>query len=166
MALDKGEEESCLPSLREVLAIGREGKYFDTYIDQRSAMVRLCAKALEAGIEVEYVQELVRIRNLVSEKPPLHLENWPWPFKIYTLGRFELLKDGKSIRFARKTQRRPLALLKALIAFGSKEVREDQTEDVLWPDADGDAAHRSFKTTLQRLRQLLGREDALELKEG
>jgi len=165
-ALDQGDEESGLLSLREALTIGREGKYFDTYIDQPSSMVRIFVKALEAGIEVEYVQELIRIRNLVSEKPPLHLENWPWPLKIYTLGRFELLKDGKPICFSRKVQQKPLALLKALIAFSGKEVKEDQIEDALWPEADGDAAHRSFKTNLHRLRRLLGHEEALQLKEG
>lgn len=94
-------------------------------------MERLCANALDAGIEVEYVQDLIRKRNLIPEKPPLHLENWPWPLKIYTLGRFELLKDGKLIRFSRKVQQKPLALLKALIAFGGKEVRADQIEDTL-----------------------------------
>jgi DNA-binding SARP family transcriptional activator len=165
-ALDEGDEASCLLSLREAMTIGREGRYFDTYIDQPLAMVRLCSKALEAGIEVEYVQELIRIRNLVSEIPPLHLENWPWPLKIYTLGRFQLLKDGKPIRFTRKIQQRPLSLLKALIAFGGKEVREDQIEDALWPEADGDAAHQSFKTNLHRLRNLIRFEKAIHLQEG
>jgi LuxR family maltose regulon positive regulatory protein len=166
LALDQGDREACLLSLREALAIGEEGKYFDTYIDQPSAMVMLCSKGLEAEIEVEYVQELIRIRNLVPEKPPLHLENWPWPLKIYTLGRFELLKDGKPIHFSRKAQQRPLSLLKVLIAFGGKEVREDQIEDALWPEADGDAGYRSFVTNLRRLRLLLGYEKAIQLKEG
>lgn len=165
-ALDQGDEEACWLSLREALAIGGDGKYYDTYIDQPSAMVRLCSKALEAGIEVDYVQELIRIRNLVSEKPPLHLENWPWPVKIYTLGRFELLKYGKPIQFTRKPQQRPLSLLKVLIAFGGKEVREDQIEDALWPEADGDAGYRSFITNLRRLRLLLGHEKAIHLGEG
>lgn len=128
-ALDQGEEESCLLSLREALAIGKDGKYFDTYIDQPLAMARICAKALEAGIEVEYVQELIRRRNLIPEKASLRSENWPWPLKIYTLGRFELLKDGKPILFSR-------------------------------------IAYDSFKTTLHRLRKLVGYEKAIQLHEG
>jgi ATP/maltotriose-dependent transcriptional regulator MalT/DNA-binding SARP family transcriptional activator len=165
-ALDHGEKALALTSLREALGLGKEGGYLDTFISQPSTMARLCEKALEAGIEVEYVQDLIRKRNLISDTPPLHLENWPWPIKIYTLGRFELIKDGKPIRFPRKAQQKPLSMLKALIAFGGKEVREDQIEDALWPEADGDAAHRSFKTNLHRLRQLLGHEEALQLKEG
>lgn len=165
-ALDRGEEASCLAILRRTLAMGREEEYLVTFIDQPSAMARLCEKALEAGIEVEYVQELIRRRNLTTEKPPLHLENWPWPIKIYTLGRFELIKDGKPIRFSRKAQQKPLSLHKVLIALGGREVREDQIEDALWPEADGDSAHHSFEMTLHRLRKLICDEKAIQYREG
>jgi DNA-binding SARP family transcriptional activator len=53
-----------------------------------------------------------------------------------------------------------------LIAFGGKEVREDQIEDVLWPEADGDMAHHSFEMTLHRLRKLIGNENAIQYREG
>jgi tetratricopeptide (TPR) repeat protein len=165
-ALDQGEESPALTLLREALGLGREGGYLNTFIYQSSTMVRLCEKALEAGIEVEYVQNLIRKRHLTPEKPPLHLENWPWPIKIVTLGRFELIKDGQPVQFYRKTQQKPLALLKALIGLGGRGVREDQISDALWPDADGDIAHESFKITLHRLRKLIGYEKALTLHEG
>jgi ATP/maltotriose-dependent transcriptional regulator MalT/DNA-binding SARP family transcriptional activator len=165
-ALDQGEEATALTSLREALGLGREGSYINTFIYQSSTMVRLCEKALEAGIEVEYVQDLIRKRNLISETPPLHLENWPWPLKIFTLGPFELIKDGKPIQFSRKAQQKPLSMLKALIAFGSRNVREDQISDALWPEADGDIAYDSFKTTLHRLRKMVGYEKAIQLHEG
>jgi len=165
-ALDRGKEASCLAILRKALVMGREEEYLGTFIDQPSSMARLCEKALEAGIEVEYVQNLIRKRKLIPEEPPLHLENWPWPLKLYTLGRFEILKEEKPIRFSRKAQQRPLSMLKALIAFGGKEVREDQIEDALWPEADGDIAYQSFKITLHRLRQLLGYEKAIQRQEG
>jgi DNA-binding SARP family transcriptional activator len=45
-------------------------------------------------------------------------------------------------------------------------VNEEQICDALWPDAQGDLAHRSFETTLYRLRQLIGREKAIQLSEG
>jgi DNA-binding SARP family transcriptional activator len=165
-ALDQGEESPALTLLREALGLGREGGYLNTFIYQSSTMVRLCEKALEAGIEVEYVQNLIRKRHLTPEKPPLHLENWPWPIKIVTLGRFELIKDGQPVQFSRKTQQKPLALLKALIAFGGKGVREDQIEDALWPDADGDVAHHSFEMTLHRFRKLIGHDKAMRYREG
>jgi DNA-binding SARP family transcriptional activator len=164
--LDQGKEEAGLYSLRKAFALGRERGYFGTWGPPPSGMAKLCAKALETEIEIEYVQELIRRLNVIPDQPPLQLENWPWPLKIYTLGQFELLKDRKPIRFTRKAQRRPLALLKAMIAFGGKEVREEQIMDALWPEADGDMAQQSFATNLHRLRQLLGNDKAIQRQEG
>jgi len=165
-SLDEGEEAAGLASLRKALAIGRKERYVSPFVGPPSAAARLCVKALENGIEVLYVQELVRKGNLFSELPPPHLENWPWPLKIFTLGGFRLLKDDSPSRLSRKLQKRPLSMLKALIALGGKEVREDQISDALWPEADGDVAHESFATNLHRLRKLIGNEKALQLREG
>jgi LuxR family maltose regulon positive regulatory protein len=165
-AFERGEQVSGSALLKRALAIGREGGYFYTHINHPYAVARLCEKALEAEIEVEYVQELIRRLSIIPEKPPLHLENWPWSLKINTLGRFELWKDGKPIRFSRKAQQKPLSMLKALIALGGRGVREDEIADALWPEADGDMAYQSFRTTLHRLRRLLGNEKAVQVHEG
>ncbi len=166
-AFDQGEEQLGLLSLRKAFALGKEGGYFSTWGPPHpSDTARLCIKALEAGIEVEYAQEFIRRFRIVPDRAALHLENWPWPLKVFTLGRFELIKDGKPIRFRRKAQQRPLSMLKAMIAFGGKEVREDHIMDALWPEADGDRAQQSFATNLHRLRQLLGYEKAILRQEG
>jgi len=38
--------------------------------------------------------------------------------------------------------------------------------EAMWPRIDGDSAHRSFTTTLHRLRKLLGEDRAIVLSEG
>ena len=166
IAFLRGDEASGHASLRKALSIGREKGYFhyDNWIP--SFMTRLCVKALEEGIEVPYVQELVRKRNLVPASPPLEVETWPWPVAVYTLGRFGILKDGRPLTFSRKVQKRPLALLKALIAFGGRAVREEQIADVVWPEVEGDMAIQSMSVALRRLRQLLGHEEAVRRQEG
>lgn len=128
-------------------------------------MARLCAKALEVGIEIEYVQFLIRKRRLCPDPPSVEVADWPWGVKIHTLGHFNLVVDGKPVRFSRKAQQRPLELLQALIAFGGQEVAEATLTDALWPDAEGDAAHEAFSVTLHRLRKLIG-TSSLELKGG
>jgi DNA-binding SARP family transcriptional activator len=165
-AFDQREEEAGLLFLREALTIGKEEGIAETLIDSPSAMSMLCVRALEARIEVEYVREIIRRRNLTLDEPFYHLADWPWPVKILTLGRFELWKDGKPIQFSRKVQQKPLSMLKVLIALGGRDVKEEMMADILWPDADGDAAHRSFISALHRLRQLIGCEKALQFKEG
>ncbi len=163
--LDQGEETRGLASLRKALAIGKEKGLLNTFVDQPAVTARLCVKALEEGLEVPYVREIIQKRRLIPKDPPLHLENWPWPIKISTLGRFELLKDGNPVEFPRKIQKKPLLLLKAIIALGGREVNEERLMDILWPEADGDQAYNALTTTLSRLRQLLG-EQALEVRAG
>jgi DNA-binding SARP family transcriptional activator len=121
----------------------------------KPVMTMLCTKALAWGIEPAYVCALIRERGLSPDPPPIEVEHWPWPIKIFTLGRFEVRREGEPIRFSGKTQKRPLALLKGLIALGGENVSEDRLSDLLWPDADGDAAQDALATTLHRLRQLL-----------
>jgi DNA-binding SARP family transcriptional activator len=129
-------------------------------------MARLAAHALEAGIEVDYVRRLVIERRLVPDTAPVHLELWPWPVQVFTLGRFELRRHGQVVKFSGKIQRKPLALLKALVALGGDNVREDRLTEALWPEADGDAAYRALATTLHRLRRLLGHDGALRRQAG
>jgi two-component SAPR family response regulator len=44
-------------------------------------------------------------------------------------------------------------------------VAEEQFVDILWPDADGDLAHKSFEMTVQRLRRLIGSDEVVQLQE-
>jgi DNA-binding SARP family transcriptional activator len=85
--------------------------------------------------------------------------------RVYCLGHFRVEKDGAPLDGASRAQRKPLDLLKTLIALGGENVPEQQITDALWPDSDGDAAKQNFRTTLHRLRALIG-PDALPLTRG
>lgn len=85
---------------------------------------------------------------------------------IFTLGRFSLLLNGEPAEFGRKVPRRPLELLKTIIALGGREVSTVSLMSALWPDVDGDIAQRSFDTTLHRLRKIMGNDRVLVLKDG
>jgi len=165
-AFDQGDDASGLMSLRKALVLGKEKGYYNILLDTPGADEMLYVKALEAGIEVEYVQEIIRKQKLIPEKALLHVDNWPWPLKIYTLGRFGLVKDNQPLHFTGKIQKKPLEMLKALIALGGRDVREEQLSDLLWPEADGDSAHSAFRMTLSRLRKLIGFEDAIKFQDG
>lgn len=166
-SLAQQREERALRALRKALALGKRHGYLNVYGWRLCMMAMLCKKALENGIEVEYVRELIRSHDLQPPCPPLECENWPWAVKIYTLGRFSVVKEGKSLHTASgKVQGKPLALLKALIAFGGREVSEAQLVDALWPDAEGDAGRQALRVTLHRLRSMLGNDKAVQLKDG
>lgn len=166
-ALDAGDRTRGIEALKEAMFLGRRHGYINMALWWYSpAVTRLCTKALEEGIEVDYVQHLIRVRNLYPDNPSLDLDNWPWPLKVYTFGKFRIVREDVPITFSRKTQQKPLSLLKALIVRGGLEVPEDDLTDMLWPDADGDLAHLSLKAALHRLRRLLGKPEAIQYKEG
>jgi LuxR family transcriptional regulator, maltose regulon positive regulatory protein len=163
----RGDEHSALESLRKAMTLGRQ-KGFAThlYFWRPAVMSRLCGKALREGIEVEYAQNLIRKLNLVPDEQSMGIETWPWPVKIFLLGRFEISVDGKPVQFSGKVQKKPLLLLKALVALGGAEVKAEKIEDVLWPESDGDVAHQTFETTLHRLRKWIGHPDAFDFSSG
>jgi DNA-binding SARP family transcriptional activator len=119
---------------------------------------------LRAGVETDYVCELIRLAGWAPDSP--HEKNWPWRWKIYTLGRLETVCDDKPLEFGRKAPKKPLALLRALIALGETGVAEHDLIDHLWPDVEGDAARKALATALHRLRALLGGADVIELSDG
>lgn len=162
-----GNDTAGLQFLRKAMALGKQ-KGFTTalYFWRPSVMSLLCEKALEKGIEVEYVKHLIQKLNLIPDQRSIHTENWPWPVKVYLLGGFQIFVDGKPVHFLGKVKKKPLLLIKALIALGGKDVKEEKIEDILWPDAEGDVAHQSFEITLHRLRKLLGHPDAFDFSSG
>jgi DNA-binding SARP family transcriptional activator len=162
---DLGERKEGLTALQKYLQKSRELGICGHSYWRTPVMMRLFAIALDNGIEEEQVHEIIRRRRLVPDESMEEIENWPWPVKIYTLGKFVIMRDGKQVSFTRKVQKKTLELLKALIALGGEDVRAEQITDLLWPDADGDAAHNSFKMTLSRLRQLIG-NDSVMYQEG
>jgi DNA-binding SARP family transcriptional activator len=86
--------------------------------------------------------------------------------RIHVLGQFMILRDGWPLAFGRKTPRKPLDLLKMLIASGGRRADTNILSEELWPDSDGDAARKSFDINLHRLRKVLGVQDLLALSGG
>jgi DNA-binding SARP family transcriptional activator len=163
-ALLKGDRAKCHERLRSGLARSRYDNAKRTLRMHPMLLSRLFAEAIAAQIEVEYVQQSIRALHL--RPPSRDVQDWPWPLRIYTLGQFEVLRDGRPLEYSRKAPRKTIALLKALIAFGGTNVREQRLVDAFWSDEEGDVATRSLGAALHRLRKLLGDSDAIVQQGG
>lgn len=164
--LQQGKDEDALAAFRKGLGHGKENGFVNLFMWPPGLLETVLTKALEQGIEEEYAKQLIRRNDLLPLSHHEANERWPWPIKIYTLGRFGVIRDGNPVQFTGKIPQKPLFMLKALIAFGGREVSEERLTDILWPEADGDAAHSSFATTLSRLRQFLGDEKVIGCCDG
>ena len=164
--LQMGEREAAVRLLRQSLRQGiMQGYGLPLWTPPDLLEAALCF-ALERGVEIPHVRQLIRQAKISPRDPACIPERWPMPVRIYTLGRFALLVDDKPLAHSARTKNRPLELLKVIIAFGSEEVAQEKVMDALWPDASGDTALKSLHTTLHRLRKLLGIDESVILKDG
>jgi len=163
-ALRLGDATRCHELLRECLRFAQDERERHRMRWYPQALQELLPIALQRDIDTSTANTLIRECRL--DAPPHATDVWPWPVKVYTLGRFELLVAGKPLAFGRKTPKRTLALLKALIARGGIDVSEQMLIDALWPDQEADAAIESLAAALHRLRRLLGSNDLIRQSGG
>ncbi len=156
----------CLATLTRAFAIGRENGYDFGPMPYccGDMMSRLAMLALAHDIDAPFARGIVRRYGLPA--PAGAGEQWPWPIRIRTLGRFAIERDDAPAAAPRKESRKPLDLLKLLIALGGQAVPVARLCAALWPEAQGDAARNSFDNALHRLRKLLGGDRHVQLKAG
>ncbi len=161
-----GDRPACLAALARAFAVAREFGYDFGPMPYccGSMMSRLAWIAIEHEIDAAFALGIVRRHALPA--PHNAGERWAWPVRIRTLGRFSIELDGAPAASARKESRKPLDLLKLLIALGGEGVSVARLCAVLWPDALGDAARNSFDNALHRLRKLLGGDTHVLLRGG
>lgn len=128
------------------------------------ALAAMLPIAIERDIEMTSACLLVREFDVAPPSPDT--EHWPWPVRVFTLGRFELQVEDKPLVYSRKAPRRLLELLKAIIAFGAEDVDERKLADALWPNDEGDNGLHALHVSLTRLRKLLGHADAIRVEDG
>lgn len=157
-AILDGNDELACEHLREGLGWAREHD-IKTYSWWRNEVWSVVAcVALRNNIETEHVRDIVRRNRLTPEVPPLELDAWPWEATIFAFGHCELFVRDEPVKFSRKAQKKPMQLIRALVAMGGSDVPETRIIEALWPDAEADAAHTAFATTLHRVRKLFGND--------
>lgn len=126
----------------------------------------VCKHALLENGEMDELIRFMRERNLQPGIRGTLCDRWPWKMKIYALGRFAWIVDGVQISSAHSASRRPLELLKALIAFGGQNVNKWQLIDSLWPETEGDVGLQALHTNVHRLRKLAHCRDFVSFNDG
>lgn len=62
-AFDRNSERTGLSALKKAMKKGRTHGYKNTYLIRPDIMEQLCIKALQAGIETDYVQDILRVQK-------------------------------------------------------------------------------------------------------
>jgi DNA-binding SARP family transcriptional activator len=142
----------------------RERQFYDTFDGYPEFCAKLCVLALDHGIEVEFVRRLIESRKIA---PPANApESWPWAIRVHALGGFTVQRRGEPLAVEGKAQKKPMELLKALIALGGRGVPKQKLQELLWPDAEPAAATAALDVVISRLRKLLGEPEAIRIEDG
>jgi LuxR family transcriptional regulator, maltose regulon positive regulatory protein len=160
-ALDRGKTSLAINLLSKTLHMAKQHGYVNRPLWTPEIMHRLFSVALEHGIEVEYVRYLIRKRGLVPAGAARCLENWPWVIRVSVLGGFAVTVRDQPLPSSGKQQRKPLDLLKLLVASGERGLPVEQAAEALCPDMTGTQAYKSCAMALHRLRKLIGEDSVL-----
>jgi LuxR family transcriptional regulator, maltose regulon positive regulatory protein len=164
IALVQGDDATTQARLAQGLGLAAGERTRAAYVHRIVARKPvLLLTALRAGIEVDFVRQLIRQWRIAP--PAEDVAAWPWPIRVRTLGEFDVRLNDAPIAFGRKAPKKTLALLKAIIARGG-QAPESVLLDTFWPDEEGDAAARSLGAAVHRLRVLLGDGDAVVQQGG
>jgi LuxR family maltose regulon positive regulatory protein len=165
-AHQSGRRRRALKLLKITLDLAAAEGYLGSTFFRREDLTTLYAEALSAGIQTGYCARVIHSRELPAPRNMAFAEQWPWRVKVFVLGNFHLELNGDVYTSQGKVQQKPLELLKALVALGGESVPQDQLADLLWPETEGDLAISNMKTTINRLRRLLGQHEFLVVREG
>jgi LuxR family maltose regulon positive regulatory protein len=160
----RGDASAARDLLARALVRGRDEQTTSLFRWLVAGFRRMLALALRDDIEADCARSLIAQFGVAAESA--EVEPWPWPIRIRALGGFALEIGGVPSQPQRKAQKKPLELLKYVVAQGRHDVSAAHLDAALWPDAEGGAAAEAFEVTLRRLRKLLGNDEAIALKDG
>lgn len=163
--LRRGERKALRVALERALSLAVSQARVASPWWSRPMLASLSAAALEEGIEEAHVGRILRAHAIAPPPEYRHLANWPWCARISVLHEARVVIDDAPLNIAGERVAKPVELILLLAALGG-EASAATLADRLWPDAEGDAAMDSFKTTLARARRRLGIDGLLTLVDG
>ncbi len=157
VAIKTLQTESAERLLRSGLKAAREANFSNLFPTSPAVVSTICETALRFNIESEFAARIAAQRQLLIPEPDW--DNWPWPIKIYCLGKFAIHLNGTPFNVSAKSPHKLIDLLQTLLAYGGREILIGDMIDLLYPGESRVGAQQAFDVALHRLRKLL-RDDA------
>jgi hypothetical protein len=165
--LHHGETRAATATLTRALELGRRIGCYNYFHWRSAAVTPLLILALREGLEIPFVQQLIRCHDITTDVPADVATHWPFLLRIRTLGPLDVTGDPDAELVRSGTLRGVrLRMLGELVAAPPAGLPLRRLADELWPDADGDRAMQSLHTTLHRLRKALGCDEVIVVEGG
>jgi DNA-binding SARP family transcriptional activator len=158
---DSGASDQQLRHAFELAAHGKMGFMLRSV---PSVAARLCARALERGIEPGFVRHVIEQRGLRA--PADATPEWPWRVWLKLIGPFGVRMGDEWLPMSGKVAQKPLELIKLLACTRGQALSQDAAASNLWPEADDSmAARKNLEMTVSRARRIVG-DDSIKVVEG
>ncbi len=124
------------------------------------------ARALQYGIETEFVAESIRRREM--QPPGRAVECWPWAIRIHLFGGFALQRKNHAAASngRGKAQQKPIAILRALALLGPRGGDRRALARRVWRGVDPDEQGDALDMGIGRARKLLGDDSLIQVQDG
>jgi len=116
--------------------------------------------ALKHNIQNTIVRDWAA-QHLDHLSSPPHSElQWPWPIRIYTLGKFDIQVNGQSLLSSVRSDARSLQMMKTIVLHGGK-ISISELNEQMYSQHNANKQKTLLDTHLHRLRQLLNSSTAI-----
>lgn len=166
LARDGAQNPQTRQSVRAALSTAVEGQFHGNLWLDQDTLANLYRLGLSMQVETAYLHKVISRYALRAGAQAWALDGWPFPVRIGVLAGLAVERLAASGYESVSLSGRAAQLLEALVWSGGERVDQQYLTDLLWPDAEGDAARRNFDTTLHRLRRQLGDDRLLLLADG
>lgn len=155
-----------LAALAKALREGVARRFHGNLWLDRPTLTNLYHLGIACDLEPDYLRTMIFRYGLRPASQRWALDGWPFALRIKVLAGLEVSRLTLQGYEPVQITGRAAQLLEVLVWNGGQRIDQQYLTDFLWPDAEGDAARRSFDTTLHRLRRQLGDDRLLQLSEG
>jgi LuxR family transcriptional regulator, maltose regulon positive regulatory protein len=162
----QGTAESMREPLLRAFRISLARGVFAGHWALRTRLSELCQMALQFGIHEKQVIKFIHRNDLLPAAPGHVGSHWPFAVRLYIMGRHAIVSNEGVVSTSKKAPKKSLELLDLLICKGPQGIARKTAAKLLWPESSGDRALQSLKTTLHRLKKLLGHEQAITTRNG
>ncbi len=143
--------------LAEALALAQKHNYDFLFLNptllgppDARLWVPLLVEARRAAIAPAYATSLLERLGLAG------VEHHPgYRLRVFTLGQFRLFRGEEEVHPQEWRRAKARALFQIFITFRGRPLEREWICEALWPDASPEAAHASFKVTLNALYNVL-----------
>jgi len=161
---DDGEHDRSNYYLREGFAVARRDEIIACCHWPPMLMTWACQRALALEIETSYVYKFVERHYQNLSVPGFESKKWPWPFRIYTFGRFEV-KAEKETTVLKQRAGKSFALLKTLVTAQDRSLTSYAVKEKLYLDIEHEKVSQLLDTQIHRLRKHFDNEQTI-LRQG